>query len=136
MVLTRQGWMHDARVQAVLTRRRYGNSIRPAMMFRTPYVAESLRLFSAIVADSIVWTAIGADAEYGAVLSGDALAFPIVNAWMEESEWRLDGFSGFRPSRDRETALIIGDGLSLASAVLASLWTNKETRESKAQVES
>ena len=114
-VFTREGWMHWERVYKVV-------NIHHRMTFRTPHVAEQLRTFVAIVADAQAWTAIGADAEYGVVLSGDAKSFPIVHAWMDESEWRLEGFKGFRPSRDRETALIIGDALSLACATLASLF--------------
>jgi hypothetical protein len=91
------------------------------MWFRTPYVAEQLSTFRRVVAKARRWTAISADPEYGVVLSGDALEYPIVNVWLAESAWRLADFSGFVPARDRATALIIGDALSLAFAVLASL---------------
>ena len=96
------------------------------MMFRTPYVAKRLSTFRRLVAKGRRWWAIGADAEYGVVLLGDAKEFPIVNTWLAESAWRLHDFSGFVPARDRETALVIGDALSLACAVLASLETEHE----------
>jgi hypothetical protein len=88
-------------------------------MYRTPYVAERLSAFRRLVAYARSWTAIGADAEYGVVLSGGAQAFPRVFSWMEHSAWRLGGSKAFVPARDCEKALIIGDALSLAFATLA-----------------
>lgn len=85
----------------------------------TRYVAEQMRAFRRLVTKAKMWTAIGADSEYGVVLSGAAQEYPLVNTWLAESAWRLHGFSGFIPARDRETALIIGDAWALACAVLA-----------------
>ena len=101
---------------------RGGGFSRRPMMFRTPYVADRLRAFRDVVGKARSWTAIGADSEYGVVLSGDALAYPIVEAWLADGDWRLNDYPrAFRPARDRATATVLGDALSLACAVLASL---------------